>query len=58
MIPAVILSLAAGLIGWRRAAKRGGNMADRAQFAAAHAIPTFLVALLAMTMAARMGWLA
>ena len=49
MIPAFIAAILAGWLGWRRAAKRGGNRADKAQYAAAHAIPAFLVVLILMT---------
>lgn len=57
MIPALIAALAAALLGWRRAAAQGGNTADKWQYAAAHAIPAFLVVIILMTVAARMGWL-
>ena len=33
------------LIGWYRAAKRGGTIADRVQYALAHGIPIALVTL-------------
>ncbi len=33
------------LIGWYRAAKRGGSFADRVQYALAHGIPIALVTL-------------
>lgn len=58
MIPAVILMVLAGALGWRRAAKRGGTTADRWQYAAAHGIPAFLVVLILMTLANKLGWLA
>ena len=38
-----------------RAARRGGTTADRAQYALAHGIAAFLVGLLAVVIAARMG---
>lgn len=57
MIPALGLALLAGLIGWRRAAGRGGNASDRWQYAAAHGIAAFLLGMILMTVAARMGWL-
>ncbi|MEM7056134.1 MAG: hypothetical protein AAF557_00970 [Pseudomonadota bacterium] len=57
MIPALILMAFAGALGWHRAGKRGGTSADRWQYAAAHAIPTFLMVMILMTVAGRMGWL-
>ena len=54
---AIMFALVAGFIGWNRAAKRGGNRADKIQYAAAHGIPAFLVVMILMTVAARMGWL-
>ncbi len=33
------------LLGWTRAARRGGTLADRAQYALAHGIPVALVTL-------------
>ena len=44
-------------LGWVRAARRGGGTPDRIQYALAHGIPAGLVALIAVTLAARMGWL-
>ena len=44
-------------LGWYRAASRGGGTPDRIQYALAHGIPAGLVALIALTIAARMGWL-
>ena len=43
MLVALVLGLAAAAMGWRRAAKRGGNRADCIQYAAAHGIPVFLI---------------
>lgn len=57
MIPALILMALAGAIGWHRAGKRGGTTADRMQYAVAHAVPAFLVVMIAMTVAGHMGWL-
>ena len=57
MIPAAIAAIAAAVIGWRRAAAAGGNAADKWQYAAAHGIPAFLLVIILMTVAARMGWL-
>ncbi len=55
---AFLIALAAGLIGWRRAAKRGGTRADKIQYALAHAIPAFLLTMIALVLAAKMGWIA
>ncbi len=57
MVIALILALSAGWLGWRRAGLRGGNTADKVQYALAHAIPAFLVGMIGMTIAVRMGWL-
>ena len=57
MIPALILMVLAGALGWHRAGKRGGTTADRWQYAAAHGIAAFLVVLFLMTIAGRLGWL-
>ncbi|MEM0988538.1 MAG: hypothetical protein AAGK00_06620 [Pseudomonadota bacterium] len=57
MIPAIVISLIAGIIGWRRAARAGGVTADKLQYAAAHAIPAFLVVMIAMVFMAEMRWL-
>ena len=46
MVPAFILALLAGLLGWARATRRGGNRADRWQYAFAHGIPMFLVGMI------------
>lgn len=53
---AILVAIAAGIIGWRRAAKRGGKRADCIQYALAHGIPAFLITLLVLMIAARMGW--
>jgi hypothetical protein len=47
----------AGALGWARAAKRGGTLPDRLQFALAHAIPATLAALLLQIIALRLGLL-
>lgn len=57
MLVAFFVAILAGLVGWRRAAAAGGVRADKLQYAAAHGIPAFLVTMIAMTVAARMGWL-
>ena len=41
-------------IGWLRAARRGGGVPDRIQYALAHGIPAALVALVAVTIYARL----
>jgi phosphate/sulfate permease len=45
------------LIGWRRAAARGGDRLDRLQYAAAHGILLTLVALVGLILAGRLGLL-
>ena len=57
MILALVAAVLAGALGWRRAARRGGNRADQVQYALSHAIPAFLVVLVALAIAGRMGWL-
>jgi len=57
MVVAFILMLLAGLVGWSRAARRGGTTADRWQYAAAHGVPAFLIGMIAMTAAGHLGWL-
>ncbi len=41
-------------LGWFRAARRGGGTPDRIQYALAHGIPAALVALVAVTIYARL----
>ena len=55
MLVALVLGLAAAAMGWRRAAKRGGNRADCIQYAAAHGIAIFLIVMVFMTIAGSMG---
>ncbi|HVH03542.1 MAG TPA: hypothetical protein VM891_11455 [Amaricoccus sp.] len=43
------------VLGWRRAAVRGGDRLDKLQYAAAHGILFVLVALVATLAAARLG---
>ncbi|HUF86794.1 MAG TPA: hypothetical protein VMM59_05370 [Thermohalobaculum sp.] len=42
------------LLGWVRAARRGGNLADRAQYALAHGIP---IALATLAVLIGLAWL-
>ncbi len=44
------------LIGWYRAARRGGNFADKAQYALAHGIPIGLLTLAALIALAWLGY--
>lgn len=53
----VMAFLAAAALGWYRAVKRGGTLADRIQYALAHGIPAGLAALVVIIIATRMGWL-
>lgn len=57
MIPALILAAIGALVGWTRATSQGGTNADRWQYAAAHGIAMFLIGIVFMIVAARMGWL-
>jgi UPF0716 family protein affecting phage T7 exclusion len=57
MVIALILFAIFALIGWRRAARRGGRTADKLQYAAAHGIPAFLAGMIVMVAAANLGWL-
>lgn len=57
MVVALVLFAIFAVIGWRRAARRGGTTADRLQYAMAHGIPAFLIGLIAMVVAANLGWL-
>ena len=45
------------LLGWRRAAARGGDRLDQLQYAAAHGIFLALVTLAATILLQRLGWL-
>jgi hypothetical protein len=56
MLVGIAFVLGFGL-GWYRAGRRGGGVPDRIQYALAHAIPAGLATLIAVTLAARMGWL-
>ena len=57
MVLSLVIALCVGALGWVRAARRGGSQADRWQYAAAHAIPTFLVSMILLTIAGHLGWL-
>jgi hypothetical protein len=51
------IAFAAGFaIGWWRAGKRGGTLADKLQYGAAHGIALLLIALFATIFADRMHW--
>ena len=56
MIPALILMVLFGALGWYRASRRGGATGDKLQYAAAHGLPAFLIGMIGMTIAGRMGW--
>jgi hypothetical protein len=56
----MLIGIAFGLgcaLGWVRAARAGGGVPDRIQYALAHGIPAALITLVAVTVGARMGWL-
>ena len=57
MTIAILVGLATALLGWRRASQRGGTRADCIQYALSHGIPGFLVSMILMTVAARLGML-
>ncbi len=57
VVVAIIVGLIGAALGWVRAARRGGGIADRAQYAAAHGLPAFLVTMILMVIAANLGWL-
>ena len=57
MVVSLVIALVAGLLGWVRAARRGGTTGDRLQYAAAHAIPAFLLSMIVLTIIGHMGWL-
>jgi len=52
----VIVFLAGCILGWVRAARRGGKLPDRVQYALAHGIPAALMALVVLVIGVRMGW--
>ncbi|MBY8976935.1 hypothetical protein KHP62_14045 [Rhodobacteraceae bacterium NNCM2] len=51
----LIAFLAGAALGWYRAAKRGGALADRLQYALAHGIALALAALVLVIILARMN---
>ncbi len=52
----VITGLILGaVLGWRRAAKRGGNRADKLQYAAAHGMALAVLGIFLTLIIARMG---
>ena len=53
MLVLVAFVLGCGL-GWLRAARRGGGIPDRIQYALAHGIPAALITLAAVTVYARL----
>lgn len=55
---ALIVGLAMAAMGWARAARRGGKLADRLQYAAAHGVAGFLLGLIVLVIAGRLGLLA
>ena len=57
MLIAFILGIAAAVMGWIRAGKRGGTTGDRLQYAAAHGIPAFLIGMILVAIAGNLGWL-
>jgi hypothetical protein len=57
MVVALILFVIFAVVGWRRAERRGGTTADKLQYAMAHGIPAFLAGMVAMIVAANLGWL-
>jgi len=44
------------VIGWLRAARRGGGLTHRLQYAAAHGIPAALIVILVGVVGANLGW--
>ncbi len=58
MIVALILFAIFAMIGWRRAARRGGTTADKLQYAMAHGIPAFLAGLILVVAGLNFGWFA
>lgn len=57
MVVALVLFAVFAVIGWMRAARRGGNRADKVQYAIAHGFAAFIVGMVGMTVIGHMGWL-
>ncbi len=55
MLVAIAFTLGCA-VGWVRATRRGGGLAHRLQYAAAHGIPAALIVLALGVLAVRMGW--
>jgi hypothetical protein len=51
----VLAFLLGAALGWRRAARRGGDRLDRLQYAAAHALAFAIAALALLILAGRLG---
>jgi len=56
MLVWIVFALGCAL-GWYRAARRGGGLTHRLQYALAHGIPAGLLALAGVVIAMRQGWL-
>jgi hypothetical protein len=54
---AMALFVIGAIVGWRRAARRGGTTADKVQYALAHGIPAFLVGIVMVIIILRSGWI-
>lgn len=55
----ILLAFLAGFaLGWYRAARRGGALSDKLQYALAHAIPMALAGLAFVILSVHMGWAA
>lgn len=55
MLLALIGFLAGFALGWRRAGRRGGAVADKLQFAIAHGVALALLGLIASVLMVNMG---
>jgi hypothetical protein len=51
-----IAFLAGCAVGWMRAARRGGNLADRLQYAVAHGVPAALAVIVVYVVGLKVGW--
>lgn len=56
MLIAIAFLVVGAAIGWVRAARRGGTLADRLQYAMAHGIPAFLVGVVLVVAGLNFGW--